>query len=130
MHEKEKIDALAYGAKWGVESLNCNQKDKQFANGVIDLTAESLKLAVTVKDAAVEHIRAAARLYNLDRVVVFPCSIEGKIQLCYRMHGGYIPAFCQQLGIRLFTNTDVQLNTIYISQMEQQYGVVLYDRNH
>ena len=99
MHEKEKVNALAYGAKWVVKRLDCNQEEKQFANSVIDLTAEALKLAVAVKDAAVERIRAAARLNNLDRVVVFPCFIEGKIQLCYRMHGGYIPAFCQQLGI-------------------------------
>ena len=128
MYEKKKIDALAYGAKWVVKSLDCNQDDKQFANSVIDLTAESLKLAVTVKDAAVEHIRAAARLYNLNRVVVFPCFIEGNIQLCYRMHGGYIPAFCQQMGIRLLTDTDIQLNPTHITQMEQHHGVVLYER--
>ena len=128
MHEKEKVDVLAYGARWAVKSLDCNQEEKQFANSVIDLTAEALKLAVTVKDAAVERIRAAARLNNLDRVVVFPCFIEGKIQLCYRMHGGYIPAFCQQLGICLLTDTDVQLNPNHIYQMEQRHGVVLYKR--
>ena len=60
MREKEKVDALAYGAKWIVKILDCNQEEKQFANCVIDLTAELLKLAVTVKDAAVERIRAAA----------------------------------------------------------------------
>ena len=128
MYEKKKIDALAYGAKWVVKSLDCNQKNKQFANGVIDLTAESLKLAVSARDATVERIRAAARLYNLDRVIVFPCFIEGNIQLCYRMHGGYIPAFCQQMGIRLLINTNIQLNPAHISQMEQRLGVVLYER--
>ena len=128
MHEKEKIDALAYGVKWVVNSQDCNQEDKQFANSIIDLTAESLKLAVTVKDATIEHIRTAARLYNLNRVIVFPCFVEGKIQLCYRMHGGYIQAFCQQTGIRLLTDTDIQLNPTHISQMEQRHGVVLYER--
>ena len=128
MHEKMIINNLAYGAKWIVKKLDWAKEDKLFANSVIDLTAESLKLSVSAKDAAVEHIRAAARLYNLDRVAVFPCCIEGSIQLCYRMHGGYIPMFCQYLGIHLLTDTDVQLNPDYIYQMEQQYGVVLYER--
>ena len=128
MYEKIIINNLAYGSKWIVKNHDWDQEDKLFANSVIDLTAESLKLAVAARDAAVEHIRAAARLYNLDRVGVFPCCIEGKIQLCYRMHGGYISMFCQYLGIRMLIDTDVQLNPNYISQMEQKYGVILYER--
>ena len=128
MHEKKIINNIAYGAKWVVNNLDWEQEDKLFANSVIDLTAESLKLAVSARDAAVERVRSAARLYNLDRVVVFPCCIGGKIQLCYRMHGGYIPMFCQYLGIHLLTDADVQLNPNYISQMEQKYSVVLYER--
>ena len=128
MHERLIINGFAYGAKWIVKNIDCDPKDKLFADSVIDLTVESLKLAISARDAAVEHIRAAARLYNLNRVVVFPCFIEGNIQLCYRMHGGYIPAFCQQMGIRLLTDTDIQLNPTHITQMEQHHGVVLYER--
>ena len=128
MHERLIINGFAYGAKWIVKNIDCDPKDKLFADSVIDLTAESLKLAISARDATVEHIRADARLYNLDRVIVFPCLIEGKIQLCYRMHGGYIPAFCQQMGIRLLTDTDIQLNPARISQMEQCHGIVLYER--
>lgn len=128
MHEKSIINNLAYGAKWIVNSLNWDQEDKLFADGVIELVAESIKLAVAARDAMVERIQASARFNNLDRVVAFPCLIGGKIQLCYRMHGGYIPAFCQQVGIHLLTDTGIQLNPDYISKMEQQYGVVLYER--
>lgn len=128
MHEKRIISNIACGVKWLVKNLDWEQEDKEFANGIIDSTAESLKLAVSAKEAAVERIQAAARFYNLDRVVVFPCCIGGKIQLCYRMHGGYMSMFCQYLGIHLLTDVDVQLNTNYISQMEQKYGTVLYER--
>ena len=128
MHEKLIINNIAYGAKWIVKNLDLDQEDKLFADSVIELTAESIKLAAAARDAMVERLQASARFYNLDRVVVFPCCIRGKIQLCYRMHGGYIPAFCQQVGIYLLTDTGIQLNPDYISKMEQQYGVVLYER--
>lgn len=128
MHEKLIINNIAYGAKWIVKNLDLDQEDKLFADSVIELTAESIKLAAAARDAMVERLQASARFHNLDRVVVFPCFIRGKIQLCYRMHGGYIPAFCQQVGIYLLTDTGIQLNPDYISKMEQQYGVVLYER--
>ena len=128
MREKLIINNIAYGAKWIVKNLDLDQEDKLFADSVIELTAESIKLAAAARDAMVERLQATARLYNLDRVVVFPCFIGGKIQLCYRMHGGYIPMFCQQVGIRLLTDSAEQLNPDYITQMEQQYGIVLYER--
>ncbi|MBQ5866963.1 MAG: hypothetical protein IIW56_09850 [Oscillospiraceae bacterium] len=128
MHEKMIIDNLAYGAKWVVANLDLDQEDKQLADSIIELTVASMKLAVTAKNTEIVNIQVTARLYNLDRVVVFPCFIGGEIQLCYRMHGGYIPMFCQQVGIRLLTDSVEQLNPDYIAQMEQQYGVILYER--
>ena len=128
MHEKMIIDNLAYGAKWLVANLDLDQEDKQLADSIIELTAASMKLAVTAKNTEIENIQATARLYNLDRVVVFPCFIGGKVKLCYRMHGGYIPMFCQQAGIQLLTDSAEQLNPDYITQMEQQYGILLYER--
>lgn len=128
MHEKALINNLACGSKLIIHTLNWKPEDRIFAEGIIDIIAESLKFAVSVKDAEIERIKAAARLYNLDRVVVFPCFIGGEIQLCYRMYGGYIPMFCQYLGIHLLADADVQLNTNYISKIEQQYGVVLYEK--
>lgn len=128
MREKAKIDALAYGAKWAVKHYDLNQDDEYNVNSIIDITAESLKLAVSIKDAAVERLQKTARLYNLDRVVVFPCIINEKIQLCYRMIGDNIPAFCTYTGILLLTGTENYLNPSYISQMEQQYGVVPFEQ--
>lgn len=128
MHEKEKLNALAYSGKLIVANLDWNQENKNHASGIIDITAEALKLAVSVKDVVFERFQAAARLHDLDRLIVFPCIIKEKIQFCYRMVGGNIPAFCMYTGIRLLTGTENYLNPSHISQMEQQYGVVLYER--
>lgn len=129
MHEKERIDYLAHISKAIVELSPMERSDKDQAKSNIDFAAELLKLAVKSHTPDIVRIQEAAQRYNLNRVVVFPCMVQGENRTFLRMYGDAIPAFCQYLGILMLSENDIQANPIYISQMEQQYGVILYDRN-
>lgn len=129
MHEKERIHYLAHISKAIVELIPMKRPDKDQAKNNIDFAAELLKLAVKSRTPYIVRIQEAAQRFDLDRIVLFPCIVHGESRLFIRMYGGKIPTFCQYLGIPLFSDSDVQANPIYISQMEQQYGVALYERN-
>ena len=129
MHEKERIDYLAHVSKAIVELSPMKRTDKDQVKNNIDFAAELLKLVVKSRAPDIVQIQEAAQLYNLDRVVAFPCIVQGENRTFLRMYGDAIPAFCQYLGIPMLSENDIQANPIYISQMEQQYGVILYDRN-
>ena len=128
MHENEKINYLAHTTKLLIDLSNMEESEKEYAKFGIDVAAELLKLEVNAQKADIVRIQNAACFYNLDRVVAFPCVVQGESRILLRMYGGSIPSFCQYLGIPLLLENGVQLNPIYISEMEQQYGVVLYRR--
>ena len=128
MHENEKIDYLAHTTKLLLDFSDMEEKKKAYAKLGVDVIAELLKLEVKSRGLDIVRIQEAACFYNLDRVVAFPCVVRGENLLLFRMYGGSISAFCQNLNIPLFSENDVQLNPIYISQMEKQYGIVLYER--
>ena len=128
MHENEKINYIAHTTKLLLDLSHMEERKKEYTKFGIDVLAELLKLEVNSRKSGIMSIQEAARFYNLDRVVAFPCIVQGEPRVLLRMYGGSIPGFCQHLNIPLFSENDVQLNTIYITQMEQQYGVVLYER--
>lgn len=128
MHENEKINYIAHTSKLLLDLSHMEERKKEYAKFGIDVLAELLKLEVNSRKSGIMHIQETARFYNLDRVVAFPCVVQGESTVLLRMYGGSISAFCQHLKIPLFSEVDVQLNPIYTTQMEQQYGVVLYER--
>ena len=128
MHEIEKINYIAHTTKLLLDLSRMEERKKEYTKLGIDVLAELLKLEVNSRKSGIIRIQEAARLYNLDRVVAFPCVIQGETKVLLRMYGGSILSFCQNLNIPLFSENSVQLNQIYIAQMERQYGVVLYER--
>lgn len=128
MHENEKIDYLAHTTKLLLDFSDMEEKKKAYAKLGVDVIAELLKLEVKSRGPDIVRIQEAACFYNLDRVVAFPCVVQGEPRALLRMYGGSISAFCQNLNIPMFSENDVHLNPIYISQMEKQYGIVLYER--
>ena len=128
MHEIEKINYIAHTTKLLLDLSRMEERKKGYTKLGIDVLAELLKLEVNLRKSGIIRIQKAARLYNLDRVVAFPCVIQGETKVLLRMYGGSILPFCQSLNIPLFSENSVQLNQIYIAQMERQYGVVLYER--
>ena len=128
MHKNEKIDYLANTAKLLLDFSHMEERKKEYTKFGIDVLAELLKLEVKSCRSDIVRIQEAARFCNLDRVVAFPCIIQGENMVLFRMYGGSIPSFCQTLNIPLLSENGVQLNPLYISQMEAQHGVVLYER--
>lgn len=128
MHENEKINYIAHTTKLLLDLSHMEEQKKEYTKFGIDVLAELLKLEVNSRKSGIMRIQEAARFHNLDRVVAFPCVVQGESRILLRMYGGSIPSFCQYLGIPLLSENGVQLNPIYISEMEQQYGVVLYKR--
>ena len=128
MHEIEKINYIAHTTKLLLDLSHMEERKKEYTKFGIDVLAELLKLEVNSRKSGIIRIQEAARLYNLDRVVAFPCVIQGETKVLLRMYGESILSFCQNLNIPLFSENSVQLNQIYIAQMERQYGVVLYER--
>ena len=128
MHENEKINYIAHTTKLLLDLSHMEERKKEYAKFGIDVLAELLKQEVNSRKSGIMRIQEAARFHNLDRVVAFPCVVQGETRVLLRMYGGAIPAFCQHLSIPLLSKNGVQLNPIYISEMEQQYGVVLYER--
>lgn len=130
MHENEKINYIAHTTKLLLDLSHMEERKKEYTKFGIDVLAELLKLEVNSRKSGIMRIQEAAHFYKLDRVVAFPCVVQGESWILLRMYGGSVPSFCQYLGIPLLSENGVQLNPIYISETEQQYGVVLYDRNH
>lgn len=128
MHENEKINYIAHTTKLLLDLSHMEERKKEYTKFGIDVLAELLKLEVKSRKSGILRIQEAARFYNLDRVVAFPCVIQGETRFFLRMYEGAIPAFCQHLNIPLLSEGDVPANPIYISEMERQYGVVLYER--
>lgn len=129
MHEKLKIDILAHVSKEVVESLYIEKHKKDAWKLGIDGTAEALKLYVDLQQAHIEKIRISAFRHNLDRVVLFPCAVNGSELLFLRMYGGAVAEFCAELGIQQIQSDSLKVNPIYLDTMEHQHGIVLYDRN-
>ncbi len=128
MHENEKINYIAHTTKLLLDFAHMEERKKEYTKLGIDILAELLKLEANSRKSGIMRIQEAARFYNLDRVVAFPCVVQGEPQVLLRMYGGSIQSFCQNLKIPLLSENGVQLNPIYISEMERQHGVVLYER--
>lgn len=129
MHEKLKIDILAHLGKEMVDSLYIEKYKKDAWKLGIDGTAEALKLYVDLRQAHIEKIRISAFRHNLDRVVLFPCAVNGSKLLFLRMYGGAVTEFCAELGIQQIQRDSLKVNPIHLDTMEHQHGIVLYDRN-
>ena len=128
MQENEKINYLAHTTKLLLDLSHMEERRKEYTKLGVDVLAEILKLEVNSRKSGIVRIQEAARTYNLDCVVAFPCVVHGEPQVLLKMYGGTIPSFCQHLKIPMLSENGVQLNPIYISEMERQYGVVLYKR--
>lgn len=129
MHEKQKIDFVAHLSKDLVDAFGTDQNTKDYQKLGIDAMAEVLKQCVDRRQAPIVRIQTLAYRYNLDRVILFPCTVNGCDMWFLRMYGGAVSMFCAELGIPLIQGDSLRVNPIYLEMMEQQHGIVLYDRN-
>ena len=121
----EKVDLLASGAKIAIELLPMKENTKEWGKLGVDVTATTYKLQ---QEAKKERIREQAQRHNLDRVISFTCTIDGKQQTALRLYGGDMPAFCRALELTLYQEGNSPEVSAYIDQMVRQNGTVIYER--
>lgn len=131
------IDFIAMGGKLGIESTSMNRWGKEGLKALIDYgAAETKRQLVRQQDftvmglplSAVQTIKEAAQKHGLDRVVLFPCPVNGMIMPCFKIEGGDIAAFCQTTGQYLLEKTAVNATADEQESLINEYGVILYQR--
>lgn len=126
--EKDKIDYVANIGKYIVDHSTLRWEEKEDAKNRVDFLAEFLKMIIPSQKIDITNVVKAAQIYNLDRIVAFPCMIQGEKRLLFRMYGDLIPDFCRYLGLPLLSEKGIQVNPDNIYQMEYEFGIVLYER--
>ena len=127
MGKREIIDCVAFGGKLAVELSNMEESEKEEWRYGIDAAATILKKGVQDSPVA-QQVRETARQYDLDRIVAFPCLINGIWVVLFRMYGREVFSFCQHAGIQLISESNIPMELSYLSELEKQYGSVLYER--
>lgn len=131
------IDLVALSAKLGIESTSMNPWGKEGLKALIEHEATNAKkqlvqqqdfTAIGLSPSAVNTIQAAAQKHGLDRVVLFPCPVNGTIIPCFKMDGGDVAAFCQATGQLLLEKSSVNASESEQKSLIQEYGVILYQR--
>lgn len=114
-----------------------NWWSKQGLNALIDCEAADVKRQLVQQQNftvmglslnAVNSIKVAAQKHGLDRVMLFPCPVNGIIVPCFKMEGGNIAAFCQEIGQPLLEKSAVNASDTEQESLAQEYGVILYQR--
>lgn len=131
------IDFIALSAKLGIESTSMNWWGKQGLNALIDSEAANAKRRLVQQQDftvmglplnAINAIKIAAQKHGLERVVLFPCPVNGTIIPCFKMEGGDIAAFCQAIGQPLLERSAVNASDTEQESLAQEYGIILYQR--
>lgn len=131
------IDIIALSAKLGIESTSMNPWGKEGLKALIEHEATNAKKQLVQQQDftvmglplnAVNAIKIAAQRHGLDRVVLFPCPVNGVIIPCFQMEGGNIAAFCQTIGQPLLEKYSVNASESEQKSLIQEYGVILYQR--
>ncbi len=131
------IDLIALSGKVGIESTSMNRLAKEGLKTLIDCEASNVKKQLFLQQNftvmglplnGVNIIKSAAQQCDLDKVVLFPCSINGTVIPCFKMYGKDIATFCQIIGLPLLKKSDVDVNEGELESLIKEYGVILYQR--
>ena len=127
MGKNEIIDSCVFLGKAAVDLSNMEENEKEEWRCGIDAAAAVLKKGVQESPVA-QQMRETARQYDLDRIVAFPCLINGIWVVLFRMYGREVFPFWQCAGIQLISESNIPMELSYLSELEKQYGIVLYER--
>ena len=132
------INLMALSGKLAVESTSWNRLQKEGLKAGIDILAEVMKSTRVTEENKfsvmglsiyqIRFVKDAAKLYGLDRVIIFPCPINSVLTPCFKMEGGDIAGFRKMLGVPLLRSEDITTSESNIPTLIEQYGVVLYQR--
>ena len=132
------INLMALGGKLVVESTSWNRLQKEGLKASIDVLAEVMKSTRATEENEfsvmglsiyqIRFVKEAAKLYGLDRVIIFPCPINSVLTPCLNMEGGDIAGFRKVLGISPLKRESITTSESNLPTLIEQYGVILYQR--
>lgn len=132
------INLMALSGKLAVESTSWNRLQKEGLKAGIDILAEVMKSTRVTEENKfsvmglsiyqIRFVKDAAKLYGLDRVIIFPCPINSVLTPCFKMEGGDFAGFRKMLGVPPLRSEDITTSEPNIPTLIEQYGVVLYQR--
>lgn len=129
---------MAFGGKLAVESTSWNRLQKEGLKAGIDILAEVMKSTRVTEENKfsvmglsiyqIRFVKDAAKLYGLDRVIIFPCPINSVLTPCFKMEGGDIAGFQKMLGVSPLKRESITTSESNLPTLIEQYGVILYQR--
>lgn len=132
------INLMALSGKLAVESTSWNRLQKEGLKAGIDILAEVMKSTRVTEENKfsvmglsiyqIRFVKDAAKLYGLDRVIIFPCPINSVLTPCFKMEGGDITGFQKMLGVPPLKRESITTSESNMPTLIEQYGVVLYQR--
>ena len=132
------INLMALGGKLVVESTSWNRLQKEGLKASIDVLAEVMKSTRVTEENEfsvmglsiyqIRFVKEAAKLYGLDRVIIFPCPINSVLMPCLNMEGGDITGFQKMLGVSPLKRESITTSESNLPALIEQYGVILYQR--
>ena len=132
------INLMALGGKLVVESTSRNRLQKEGLKASIDVLAEVMKSTRVTEENEfsvmglsiyqIRFVKDAAKLYGLDRVIIFPCSVNSVLTPCLNMEGGDITGFQKMLGVSPLQRESITTSESNLPALIEQYGVILYQR--
>ena len=132
------INLMALSGKLAVESTSWNRLQKEGLKAGIDILAEVMKSTRVTEENKfsvmglsiyqIRFVKDAAKLYGLDRVIIFPCPINSVLMPCLKMEGGDIAGFQKMLGVSPLKRESITTSESNLPTLIDQYGVILYQR--
>ena len=132
------INLMALGGKLVVESTSWNRLQKEGLKASIDVLAEVMKSTRVTEENEfsvmglsiyqIRFVKEAAKLYGLDRVIMFPCSVNSVLTPCLNMEGGDITGFQKMLGVSPLKRESITTSESNLPALIEQYGIILYQR--
>lgn len=131
------IDLITLSGKLGIEATSMNRFAKEGLKALIDCEASNTKNQLYLQQNftvmglplnCINIIKSAAQQCGLDKVVLFPCPVNGTIIPCFKMNGGDIVGFCQMIGQPILKKSDVDVNEDEMESIINEYGVILYQQ--
>ena len=128
MRENEKMKYVTALGKAIIEMTPMDRESKDWVQLGLDIAKTAAEPAVNKPFPEVVRMQNAAKEYDLERVVVFPCVVEGLRVPVIRMYGGDIAAFCKHLGIILLAESECGASGANIQKLEALCGIEIYKR--
>lgn len=132
------INLIALGGKIAIESTSAERSQKEVAKFGIDYISDAIKQFCADQQGRfsvmglsltnIHAIKAAAQMYGIDQVILFPCQVNGAITPCIKVKGGDVAAFFQAIGNTPLEKFSVNSSDNEQSELIDRYGVIVYSK--